>query len=153
MSQRVTRNLKKYMDSSDVTSIRIGIREILINAIEHGNLNIKFNEKTQALIDDTYFQFVQERQKDPRYLDKQVTLEYSLNEQRVAYKIEDEGNGFDYQKILDSIINQKDDEALPHGRGLIITLDVFDSVKFNKKGNQVLLLKYFNNNSTESIQE
>lgn len=41
-------NLPKYLDKKTTNTIKLGLREIIINAIEHGNLNIGFEEKTQA---------------------------------------------------------------------------------------------------------
>ncbi len=146
MSHRLTRNLTKFIDSSEVTALRICLREIIINAIEHGNLNIQFEEKTEALMGDNYMMFIQERQKDPRYSGKRVIIDYSLKEDKVIYRITDEGEGFDHKGMSDLPEN----EALPHGRGLMMTRNEFDIVQFNDKGNQILLIKYFNNPDQEN---
>lgn len=53
VTQRLTRNLKKYMDQKQASLLRIALRELVINAIEHGNLNISFNEKSEAIMNDT----------------------------------------------------------------------------------------------------
>lgn len=68
-----------------------------------------------------------------------------MDDQCVAYRITDQGGGFDYQRIMDRI-RQVNDEMLPHGRGLVMAMAEFDIVEFNEKGNRILLVKYFGNN-------
>jgi len=143
ISQRTTANLHKRLTPAEVTELRIGLREVIINAIEHGNLNIKFEEKTQAINNDTYLGFIHQRQNDPRYRNRKVTVEYSLDYNRVIYTISDEGSGFDHKKTMKSASEKALKEMLTHGRGLIITMQAFDSVKFNKSGNSITLIKYF----------
>lgn len=140
---RLVLNLPKYVDKQTTNVIKLGLREIIINAIEHGNLNISFEEKTKATAEGNYLEFVLSRQKDPNYKDKKVTIEFLLNCNKVMYKIEDEGNGFNYREIIQKIQNTVDEEMLGHGRGLRMVFNIFDEVKFNRKGNQVLLVKNF----------
>jgi len=143
---RLVLNLPKYVNKQITSAIKLGLREIIINAIEHGNLNISFEEKTKATADGNYLEFVLSRQKDPNYKDKKVTIEFLLNSNKVMYKIEDEGNGFNYREIIQKIQNTVDEDMLAHGRGLRMAFNIFDEVKFNKKGNQVLLVKHFSKN-------
>lgn len=143
---RLVLNLPKYVDKQTTSAIKLGLREIIINAIEHGNLNISFEEKSKATNDGNYLEFVLSRQKDPNYKDKKVTIEFLLNSNKVMYKIEDEGNGFNYREIIQKIQNTVDEDMLAHGRGLRMAFNIFDEVKFNKKGNQVLLVKHFTKN-------
>lgn len=44
--QKICERLNRYFSYPVVNTIRICFREILINAIEHGNLGITFDEKT-----------------------------------------------------------------------------------------------------------
>jgi PAS domain-containing protein len=143
LCQRLTRNLTKFIDSSRVFEIRVALREMIINAIEHGNLNISFAEKTKTMMEENYFNFIQERQNDPRYRDKKIIIEYQLSENMVEYKITDQGEGFDHQTMINSETPDVDEDIIPHGRGLLITMNSFDVVKYNDKGNQVTLIKYF----------
>ena len=143
MSLRLTRNLNKYINTSEANKIRVAIREILINSIEHGNLNLTFDEKTEAMMEDNYLQFIEERQNDPRYSDKQIKIEYILNKEKVTYIFTDQGEGFDHEDVLKSPAGIKDGIFLSHGRGLLIVREAFDSVEYNDKGNQVSIVKYF----------
>lgn len=143
ISKRLVLNLPKFMNTTRVNTIRMGLREIIINAIEHGNLNITFEEKSQATMGENYMEFILSRQKDPKYKDKKVTIEFTLNSNGVVYKINDDGNGFDYSKILGRIRNKQDNEFLAHGRGLTMAMNIFDNIEFNESGNMVLLEKKF----------
>ncbi len=144
ISKRLVLNIPKYLNRQDVANLRLGLREIIFNAIEHGNLNISFKEKTEATMKSDYIQYIHHRQKDDRYRAKKVYIEFSLTPERVQYKVTDEGNGFDYREMMEFIKNKADMESLAHGRGLTMAFTIFDEVIFNKRGNQVLLTKYFN---------
>lgn len=143
ISVRLTNTLNQHMDQGDALQIRMGLQEILMNAVEHGNLNITFDEKTEIMESGRYLEFIQERQVDPRYKDRRVSIDYLIDDKKVEYRIADEGDGFDYSEIMDIVENRVDKEFIPHGRGIKITYAVFDEVHFNKKGNVVLLRKFF----------
>ena len=149
LSQRLTRNLGKHLDPAEIQSIKISLMEIIMNAIEHGNLDIQFSEKTNAMIENTYLEFVKDRQMDPKFSGKKVKIEYSLTTSMAAYRITDEGKGFDHEKILSMSPDDLNKEFIAHGRGLLITREAFDVVRFNESGNQVVLIKYFNGPAAE----
>ncbi len=139
---RITNNLQKYIDRNEVNLVRIGLREIIINSIEHGNLNITFDEKTGAIMEDRYFEFINERQSCPDYRDRRVRIEYMVSPERAVYKITDQGKGFNHRKYLAGIGSDSDGIGLTHGRGIAMVKSIFDEVKYNSKGNQVFLVKY-----------
>lgn len=143
ISYRVTRNLSKYMDSRDIALIRIALREIIINSIEHGNLNISYEEKTKAMMNNKYFELLTQRQNDPQYAAKKIEILYSIDPEKVIYKITDQGKGFDYKKILEDSSKSANESLLTHGRGITLSKNIFDKIQFNKRGNQVLLVKRF----------
>jgi PAS domain-containing protein len=143
MSQRLVRNLFRFAAPSTISNIRVAIREAIINSIEHGNLGLTFEEKTNSQLDGTYFDLIKERQLDSMFKNKRVYVEYLLNENQVMYKISDEGAGYDYLAMMKVNPVGKDDVLLPHGRGLILIRHAFDMVKFNRKGNQIILVKHF----------
>ena len=144
ISHRITNNLQKYMDKTDINMIRIGLREIIINSIEHGNLNISFEDKTEAILTDRYFEFVNERQNNPENRDKRVRIEYLISQSKAVYKITDQGKGFNHRKYLAVSSDETGDVALAHGRGIAMVKNIFDEVRYNFRGNQVLLVKHLN---------
>jgi anti-sigma regulatory factor (Ser/Thr protein kinase)/PAS domain-containing protein len=144
ISHRITNNLQKYMDKTDINMIRIGLREIIINSIEHGNLNISFEDKTEAILTDRYFEFVNERQNNPENREKRVRIEYLISQSKAVYKITDQGKGFNHRKYLAASGDGNGEVALAHGRGIAMVKNIFDEVRYNFRGNQVLLVKHLN---------
>ncbi|HNL11487.1 MAG TPA: ATP-binding protein, partial [Turneriella sp.] len=65
--------------------------------------------------------------------------EYHIAPRRAAFRISDEGRGFDHRKF-NNLAAQGDTE-LAHGRGIRMTLRVFDRVRYNTRGNRVTLPK------------
>ncbi|TGK20448.1 7TM diverse intracellular signaling domain-containing protein [Leptospira stimsonii] len=143
LSQRLTFNLVRFTDPTIALSIRTSLREMLINAIEHGNLNISNEDKAKALKSGNYFQFILTRQNDPYYRDKKILVEYFLSRQKVGYRITDEGKGFNHAKTVRNAITKTDETASLQTRGIAFALSTFDVVKFNSTGNRVTLVKYF----------
>ncbi len=143
MSTRLVRNLSRYMKAQDVSYLRVCLREIIINAIEHGNLEISFEEKTRVLNNENYMEYILNKQTDPSFRGKKVTIEYSINPNKAVFKITDQGKGFNYKELLDKVQNEVKDKLLPHGRGITMTMNVFDKIKYNETGNEVILVKYF----------
>lgn len=77
-------------------SVRLRLVEILLNAIEHGNLGTAYEEKTAALAGDPldWQNVVAARVVDPRYRDRQATVENRLEGDHCSWTITDEGAGF-----------------------------------------------------------
>lgn len=142
ITHRITRNLKKYLDQGTIKIIQIALREIIINAIEHGNLGLTFEEKTDSLMNDTYFSLIRDRQLEPQNAEKKVHIEYSITNEKLVYTIIDEGEGFNYEKFNRVSQSELNENFISHGRGIIMAKNIFDDVAYNDKGNQVSLTKY-----------
>ncbi|HPC42211.1 MAG TPA: 7TM diverse intracellular signaling domain-containing protein [Spirochaetota bacterium] len=149
LTQRLIKNLGKSLDQGGVQAVKTGLLEIIINAIEHGNLDIQFNEKSGSGAGHEYLQFVRDRRKDALYREKRVRVEYSLTPAMAAYRITDEGKGFDHRSFMAMTADNVNRDLLTHGRGLILARKSFDVMTFNEKGNQVTLVKYFHGCSGE----
>jgi PAS domain S-box-containing protein len=138
-SFRITRNLEKYLTYGKIGLFRLGIREMIVNAIEHGNLGITYEEKTRAQKNQTYHDLLQERQRSDENRLKKVYINYRLNDDRIEYTIRDEGSGFDYKKFLKFNVSKLNEQMIQHGRGILITRSIFDQIEYNDKGNEVNL--------------
>jgi len=141
ITHRITRNLKKYLDQGTIKIIQIALREIIINAIEHGNLGLSFKEKTDSLMDNSYFSLIRDRQLEPQNLRKKVHIDYSVNNEYLVYIISDEGEGFDYEQFREKSQSEQNENFLAHGRGITMARNIFDDVTYNEKGNHVTLTK------------
>ena len=90
---------------------------------------------------------MRERQKNPKFSKRKVLIYYFLTPKKVSYLIKDEGNGFDHKTFIEQKLKSAGDDLLSHGRGILLTLQTFDIVRYNSKGNQVYLCKYWKQKS------
>ena len=86
-----------------------------------------------------FAQLIAERQADPRFAGRRVTVEANLSREACEWIISDEGAGFDWQTMPDEI----GPEALFafNGRGIIITRFQFDEMEYLGNGSKVRLKK------------
>ena len=144
LSIRVTSNLRRFLDRDTAEALRIATREVIINAIEHGNLGISFDEKQAALAENRYLKLFRERHNEPRYAGRLVRVVYTLNQEYFGLTVEDEGDGFDHQDFLTNKLPALKASLSGHGRGLMLAHAEFHEMTFNETGNQVQLLYRIN---------
>jgi len=142
LSRKLTERLDRYFKSPIVKNMRIGLREVIINAIEHGNLGITFDEKTHETENGDYMKFLLRRQSDAKYAGRKVHVDYAIGQRLAYFRITDGGDGFDHAKFTKNLEPDKSNEDLEHGRGIFITRQIFDVCRYNAKGNEVILIKY-----------
>jgi CheY-like chemotaxis protein len=133
--------LGPYFSDEDKSSIKIGLFEIIQNAIEHGNLEIDFQSKSEALETDNLHELFEERTKDPRYSARGVTVEMRMDKSHCQFVVTDDGPGFRWKDWFGS--PNQSDLTVPHGRGILMTRFYFDKVAYNERGNQVTLTKKY----------
>jgi CheY-like chemotaxis protein len=116
--------------------IAVGLMELLANAIEHGNLEIGYDRKSQCLIINRWAEELEKRLNDPQYAQRKVHVKVTKSEHGLDLEITDEGKGFDFVKMLtdDPLASRL---ASPNGRGLAKARVMIDNVKFHGKGNVV----------------
>lgn len=137
----LTRDFVYFLNFTALEKVRVGLSEMLTNAIEHGNMGITGDDKLHATEGGTYYDLVDEKLADPEVMSKFVTFCYKVCEEGLVMEIEDEGEGFDVNNLPDPT----DPESLLklHGRGILITRMYFDTIEYNDKGNKVKLTKGF----------
>ncbi|MBS0616757.1 MAG: ATP-binding protein [Spirochaetes bacterium] len=145
LSQRISERIVIHFSSSELNALRTCFREILINAIEHGNLGVTFEEKSRAIEEGDYMQFLLERQLQPEYAARRVRVHYVVNRSALIMRVTDDGDGFDHRAFLERANSDESMLMLEHGRGISMTINAFDAVEFNEKGNEVTLRKVFRN--------
>jgi DNA-binding response OmpR family regulator len=120
----------------DPERVVLGLNELLINAIEHGNLDISYQEKTKLVVDGGWREEVERRLTSPDYSDRSVSILLRRKTNKIALRITDEGNGFDWQKYMEFSPERVFD---PHGRGIAMTkMMSFDSLHYEGNGNTVI---------------
>jgi len=112
-----------------------GISELLINAVEHGNLNISYALKSTLIKENTWHEEITRRLDDPCFKDRKVTVIFERKADSFYIQITDEGEGFDWKQYL----NVDPSRAMHnHGRGIAMAnMLSFTKMVFNEKGNQV----------------
>jgi CheY-like chemotaxis protein len=120
----------------DPEKVVFGLNELLINAVEHGNLGITYSEKTKLVLGGTWMEEVERRLEAPEYINKHARLSFKAGEDAIAVRIKDEGEGFDWTKYVELSPDRATD---PHGRGIAATrLMSFDSMEYLGIGNEVV---------------
>jgi anti-sigma regulatory factor (Ser/Thr protein kinase) len=136
------------LDTRAAGTLRLGLKEILINAIEHGSLEITFDEKSDESSKADYLEFLMERQKHPQYASRTVTVDYHITQAKATFRISDQGKGFDHKRICASAAENENNLDLSHGRGIKMSLRIFDRIRYNSQGNRVTLIKRLPSNVT-----
>ena len=114
----------------------VGFSELLINAVEHGNLGITYQEKSALLAAQGWAEEVARRLASAEHRDKQVEVRFERAADRIVVTITDRGAGFDWQRFLtispDRIFHV-------HGRGIAMAnLMSFDRLEYVAPGNRVV---------------
>jgi len=120
----------------DPVQVFTGVSELFINAVEHGNLAISYEEKGELLEKNCLSQEVETRLSHPLYQRRKVQVNFEKNEDAYVLIITDEGDGFDWQSYLRVA---PDRATHKHGRGIAIAnMMSFDKLMYNEKGNTVI---------------
>jgi CheY-like chemotaxis protein len=123
----------------DPGSARLGITELMLNAVEHGNLGISYAEKTELIENGRWHAEMERRLQLPANRTKRATVTFEREPGAIALLIEDQGTGFDWK----SFFGLDPARALDaHGRGIVMSRMVsFDEVNYVETGNRVRCVK------------
>lgn len=115
--------------------VATGLFELLVNAIEHGNLNLSYAEKTQHQANGSWETELEQRLADPVLGLRSVSVNYQRQADGICFTITDQGQGFDWAQFIDTESMSYLDS---HGRGILIARKLsFDQVNYQGCGNTV----------------
>jgi CheY-like chemotaxis protein/anti-sigma regulatory factor (Ser/Thr protein kinase) len=115
----------------------LGLSELLVNAVEHGNLGISYREKSALRHEDRWTEEVARRLALPENTAKRVRAVLARDEAGVSIRICDEGVGFDWREYLEFSPERAFD---PNGRGIALAkMTSFDSLEYEGCGNTVVV--------------
>lgn len=118
-----------------------GLASLLVNAVEHGSLEIGYEEKTKLLKQGKWRAEIDQREDMDEYVDRRVHVKLNKNDQEIEVRIVDEGPGFNWKKYLEIDPARALDT---HGRGIAQANKIsFDHLEYNEKGNEVLARSRF----------
>ena len=119
----------------DIRNISVCLHEALANAVIHGNLDVSSAIKNES--PEQFDQLVRERELEPEFGHRQISISCEISSQALKFQIQDEGRGFDHEAFRPSDPTL----LLPSGRGILIMRAFMDEVLWNEIGNCVTLIK------------
>lgn len=120
----------------DPERVSMGVWELLINAIEHGNLEITYEEKTKLMQERRMLAEVTERLERPAFRDRRARAILERDAEGLRLIVEDDGSGFDWTPYLEL---SADRAFHTHGRGIAMAKAIcFDEVRYEGRGNRVV---------------
>lgn len=118
----------------------MGLTEILLNAIEHGNLGIDYNEKASFASPDLWLEEVNRRLMQKDNINKYVECIAEATPSMIKFTVTDQGCGFNWHdyKSVDKIHRMN-----KNGRGILIAYELgFDELNYVDPGNKVECIIY-----------
>ncbi len=113
-----------------------GLNELMVNAIEHGNLGISYSEKSDLVYKGIWQAEIERRLDLSEYRNKSATLEFEAQEKSLIVTIKDQGNGFNWQDYIEFSHQRATD---PNGRGIAIAkARSFHDLEYRGNGNEVV---------------
>lgn len=126
----------RLCDETGRIQVAVALREALVNAIVHGNLEVS---STLLDHDPGAFQaLVERRRRESPYRDRRVHVTARETRTEATYVVRDEGPGFDPRDLPDptDLANLEK----PSGRGLMLIRTFMDEVRHNEKGNEICMV-------------
>ena len=120
----------------DSEKVAFGLNELIMNGVEHGNLQIGYDEKTQLQETNQWEEEIARRQMMEEHAHKFVEVSFERHAEHIQLTVTDQGDGFDwseYQEIRADRIMES------HGRGIAMAKTLsFDHLEYQGNGNQVV---------------
>jgi len=113
-----------------------GLTDLLLNAVEHGNLHLTYDDKTELQQTGEWETEIARRLSLPEFAHKQATIRFHRNAERIEFTITDQGPGFDWKRHWDI---SPDLVFATHGRGIAMARTLsFDTMEYRGVGNEVM---------------
>ncbi len=111
------------------------IAELLLNAVEHGNLGVTYEDKGRLVADNTWNEEIDRRLSLSENKEKYAIARLRREGANLRVEIEDQGPGFDFERFM-----QIDGARLfdNHGRGIAIARSALN-LEFLQPGNRVVV--------------
>lgn len=116
-------------------ALQTTLMEMLTNALEHGNCNISYEEKTSWLENGgNILELIDRKLQDPEIGARKIHIEYMIGKEVSHFSIRDEGKGFDWHSRVNK---DMDFTAETHGRGIALSKNLVSNLEYNESGNKV----------------
>ncbi len=119
-------------------NVAMGLAELMMNAIEHGNLAIDYQEKMRLKREECWREEIERRLRLPQFQGRRATVRMERAEAGIRFTIRDQGSGFDWRGFLDFDPLRAFD---PNGRGIALARQLaFSHVAYEGCGNVVVAM-------------
>lgn len=113
----------------------VGLVELLVNAVEHGNLEIGWDLKSKLLMEGRWSEEIEYRLKWKPFCDRTARVDFRRLDEYIEVTVEDGGAGFDFAPFVDGTSRKK---SPYHGRGIFFAREMaFDTIEYQGCGNIV----------------
>ncbi len=120
----------------DPSRVVMGLTELMLNAVEHGNLAITYEEKSRLIAADALGTEVERRLAEEPYSARSARLLLARTKDEIEFIVQDEGAGFNWQPFLEMAPDRAFDT---HGRGIAMSRMLsFDHMEYRGQGNEVV---------------
>lgn len=130
-------------------NLQMALMELLTNALEHGNLEISYDEKSSWMNrGGEMLELIQKKANLPEFKNRRIHISYEIGKNVSNFAIRDDGKGFDWKTQLAK--GQAENSEL-HGRGINLSSSLVKNLKFNDAGNEVSFEIENLRNATNSV--
>lgn len=113
----------------------IGLMELMVNAVEHGNLEISYDEKSSLIRANRWHAEVDRRLDLATYADRRARVRVTRTTNLLRFVVRDDGPGFCWERYLRFEPSRAFD---PNGRGIALAREMaFSSLRYQDPGNVV----------------
>jgi hypothetical protein len=127
---------------SDSMHVELGLTELMINALEHGNLDISYEDKCALNRENgAWEKEINRRLNLSENAKKYVKLKVVTSGNMVQFILRDMGKGFNWKKFLDF-----DNDRITHtsGRGIALAKALsFSNLEYRRGGSEVVATIYY----------
>ena len=116
--------------------VALGLTELMVNAIEHGNLEISYDEKSTLCRANAWQLEVERRLELPEYRHRIAHIHVSRCPESLQFIVRDEGPGFSWRTFLGP---DPERAFAPNGRGIALARELaFSKLDYLDPGNVVV---------------
>jgi CheY-like chemotaxis protein len=113
-----------------------GLSDLMVNAVEHGNLGVSYQEKSLLKWEGDWEAEIVRRLALPQFSGRVATVRVERNADAVVFTIADEGDGFEWKRFLTFDPDRAFD---PNGRGIAMAkMMSFSTLEYQGRGNVVV---------------
>ncbi len=113
-----------------------GLSDLMVNAVEHGNLGVTYQEKSLLKWEGDWEGEINRRLALPQFRERFATVRVDRGADAIEFTISDQGDGFEWNKFLTFDPDRAFD---PNGRGIAMAkMMSFSALEYQGKGNVVV---------------